>query len=358
MEAAARSRRQEFAPFRQAARSCAFDGSRARGRASWRSSGGQALAAVGAAGRDAPCGRPSSPCAHENRGGACERACSVDRSSSRLISGREGAHAPRRLAAPLRIVAQKRSALPGTERRHMARLMADGDRQSQRGGTAVRNAASTPNGLSASSQPPGPARSGARPSPGSPHEAVTGGSRNARRWLHCATGGAEASVTAAADRDLRTEARGALLDALSRRSASLAWPWWWCSPRAPTGSSASRRSIAHRDKPAAFVATHGPRRSIAYAARLRRRGRALHPRRRVPDDPRRLPVRMARRRRGRVGFGDARAMLVFLIARTSVGDILVRRGRAAPADVSPTASARTPSPTFSSCASCPSCRSG
>src|SRR4051794_24129909 len=49
MKAAARSRRQEFAPFGQAARSCAFDGSRARV-AHVGILGGQALAAVGAPG--------------------------------------------------------------------------------------------------------------------------------------------------------------------------------------------------------------------------------------------------------------------------------------------------------------------
>ena len=40
---------------------------------------------------------------------------------------------------------------------------------------------------------------------------------------------------------------------------------------------------------------------------LRHRRRALHPRRGVPDDSRRIPVRMVLRRRGRGGFGNARS---------------------------------------------------
>ena len=43
----------------------------------------KALAAARAARVRAPCGRRPSPCARESRGGACARACSVDRSASR-----------------------------------------------------------------------------------------------------------------------------------------------------------------------------------------------------------------------------------------------------------------------------------
>ena len=44
--------------------------------------------------RSEPCGRPPSPCARENHGGACERACSVDRSAS--LSNLQKALSPQR----------------------------------------------------------------------------------------------------------------------------------------------------------------------------------------------------------------------------------------------------------------------
>ena len=83
VEAAAGGGGQEFGAFRQSPKGAPKG---ARAAAAHRA----AVTRTGACGRGrgaprSPCGRPWSPCAPESRGGACERACSVDTSSSRPV---------------------------------------------------------------------------------------------------------------------------------------------------------------------------------------------------------------------------------------------------------------------------------
>ena len=114
----------------------------------------------------------------------------------------------------------------------------------------------------------------------------------------------------------------------------------WCRPRhgrgrlrdadAPPLSLSLETLVAYRERLQAFVAAHyGPLALLAYMAVYVTAVDALDSRRRVPDHSRRLPVRLARRRRGRGGRRRRSARsCVFLIARTSIGDILIRKARA------------------------------
>ena len=136
-----------------------------------RPSRGQALAAVGAARRDhlaAALGRHARP----------KAVAALANELARLIRPLHGLFSDRKMrgAAPgkapsagsLTDCLAKIPSAPVSGRCVDGAAYGGWGPQSQRGGTAVRNAASTPNGLSASSEPPGPARSGARPPPGTP----------------------------------------------------------------------------------------------------------------------------------------------------------------------------------------------
>ena len=178
-----------------------------------------------------------------------------------------------------------------------------------------------------------------------------------RTRLHCSTGGREASV-AAADHPRQDQARG--LDAIpAARGARRRDGSSRLRHGRPPRSSASRRSSPTATSFRPSSTTHGAdgghrsmRRSTSSPSRS--------------PSPARLFLTIlggflfgwffggaARRFRQR-----SERCCVFLIARTSVGDILVRKAGAEAAEVRRTGSARTRSPTSSSSASCPSCRSG
>ena len=185
------------------------------------------------------------------------------------------------------------------------------------------------------------------------HERRDGGSRNARTWLHCATGGRGERGGSGAFRT----GPGSLLDAIppARRAR-------------PCDGGGVRHGrppdLQPRDDRRLPRQASGLRRPLRadgghrLCGGLRHRGRALRPRRRVPDDSRRLPVRLALRRRGRVGFGDARRDAASSSSPAPRSAISSPARPARGCRSSPTDSARTRSPIFSSCASCPSCRSG
>ena len=83
--------------------------------------------------------------------------------------------------------------------------------------------------------------------------------------------------------------------------------------------------VEHRERLQAFVAEHRVKALLLYMLVYVTAGDALDPGRGLPDDPRRLPVRLARRRRGRRDLGDHRRDRHLPDRPDLLGDVLLRR---------------------------------